>query len=455
MKAREMTRKNGVVVAASLVLCTLAVDSRALINYSNNPDLAQAMQFDPETNGGNRTKADRAQAERHYLRYLQDANDSFQKAHVYCQLGALYAVSFTREKGEEPNYVKARQYYKKVLEFEPQRLGRPTMVARSMLVGFEHPPGMERIKAEMEFYTWLASWDEAKIGKLWLPEWKPGTRRPALPAWIKDANEAVAAQVRAHFDEEKQPSESDVRGTLNALVDYKEVAILNAATDAARLPKPEEGFQYIRAHMAPDAPEQQALNKIIRRANQRAVDEAAQAELNSLPLDPRKQDVNAVFLRDLNMGAGAPDRPIRRRFIPEIKFAAPRKMPFLLHLKSGVRSGAAGQETMSDAQLYEVLAQTRQGDLAWDGRFLTMRGARLFSAREEVGRPLQYASTPSGGAYELPRPLVPPYTLYAFDWEGTYYLIKVIRTVPDGVDIFYRALAPTEVPDLLAPQAEK
>jgi hypothetical protein len=110
---------------------------------------------------------------------------------------------------------------------------------------------------------------------------------------------------------------------------------------------------------------------------------------------------------------------------------------------------------MGDAQLYETLAKTERGDLAWDGRFVTMRGARLFSAREEGAQPLKYASAPCGGAYELPERFGPPYTLFAFDWEGTYYLIKVIRTVPDGVDIFYRALAPTEVPALLAPKAEK
>jgi hypothetical protein len=460
MGARKTWRKAGSVVAAGVALCVLAADSRALVNYSNHPDLAQAMRFDPELNGGDRTKADRAQAERYYLRYLQDVNDSFQKARVYCQLGALYAVSFTREKGEEPNYTKARDFYRKVLEVEPERIGRPTMVARSMLVGLDHPAGMERIKAEMEFYTWLASWNEAKIRSLWLPQWKPGTRGPVVPLGVGDANEAFASKLRAMLKEEEEPSEEDVRGTLNALADNKEVSILNAATDATYLDMAEEGFRYIREHLPPDAPEREALNKIVRRYTQRIVDEAAQEVLNSFfpmlhPGIAGLQDANAGGARPADVAGMAPGATVRRRFIPHIKSAAQERTPFVLHLSSGAKVGGGEPNATDEAHIYESLAKAKDGDLAWDGRFLTTQRARLFSARQEAARPLKYSSASFGGTYQLPKDVQPPYALLASDREGTHYLIKVFRILPDGVDLFYRPLAPQEVPAYLPAPAEK
>jgi hypothetical protein len=457
MSERKTWWKTGVIVGASLVLCMLAGSSRGLMNYSNNPDLAQAMRFDPETNRVGMRTADRAKAEYYYLKYLEQEKESFQRARVYCQLGALYAVTFNREKGEEPNDAKARQYYKKVLEFEPQRIGRPTMTARSMLIGLDHPAGMERIRAAMEHYRWLASWDEAKVRAQWLPLWKPGTRPPVPTAEVKGVGESTGTKMNAVFEEEKQPSAAQVRATLGELKTDRECVVYNAAYDAASMSKPEEGFQYIREHLPPNAPERKQVEEIARATTtERAVDEAAQELLNSLfPTAPRIQDANAFGARPPDMGGAAPEWAVRRRFIPHLKAAAQQPIPFILDLNTGTKVTVGEPNATGAAQVYELLTKAQGGDLAWDGRFLTIGAVRLLPAREEAARPFKSASAPYGGTYELPKDVHPPYALVACDRQGTHYLIKVFRILPGGVDLFYRPLAPEEVPALLAPQAEK
>lgn len=461
MDAREMWSRRDVVILAGLVVCALSADSHALLNDENHPDLARAMQFDPELNGGDMSKADRAQAEYYYHRYLKDATESSKKAQVYAQLGALYAVSFNRQRGEEPNRVKARDYYKKVLELEPERMAPPTMWARSMLCSLDNPPGMERIKARVAFYTWLDSWDEAKIRKLWMPHRKPGTKRgPVIPDWVEDVNEPLASELRALLTKDLvEPSEEDLRGTLNALVDYKEVAILNAATDAIYLEVPEEGFSYIREHLPPEAPERKALDKIIRSSRQRMVDEEAQRILDSFyparrPPSEGSHDANAVGARPPGVGAAA-GSTVLRRFIPHVHFAKQRMIPFILDLRSGAKVGFTARDRADDSQAYEDLAKTKRGDLAWDGRFLTTPGVKLLSSREEVQKPPKYTAEKHVGAYGLPKDVRPWYTLVALDRAGVHYLIKVFRVVPDGVDIFYRQLAPGEVSAHLRVKVEK
>ncbi|HUT30910.1 MAG TPA: hypothetical protein VMX13_14045 [Sedimentisphaerales bacterium] len=130
----------------------------ALVNYDRNPDLTQAMEHDPQTNRGDRENADRPKAEYYYLRYLEDANQSFQRARVYFLLAGMYSTSFNREKGEKRDLKKAREYYRKVLEEEPDRIGRCTIVARNMLASLETmgEPSFERVKARMAMYEWLS-----------------------------------------------------------------------------------------------------------------------------------------------------------------------------------------------------------------------------------------------------------------------------------------------------------
>ena len=90
------------------LFCCWAFGSTTLRNYDNDPDLARGMQYDLAESGVGYDKADRAKAEKYYLEYLKNVQESFQKARVYARLGALYATGFDVRKGEKADYDKAR-----------------------------------------------------------------------------------------------------------------------------------------------------------------------------------------------------------------------------------------------------------------------------------------------------------------------------------------------------------
>lgn len=165
-------RSKKTVIAAILVtlscLCCCAFGSLSLRNYDNDPNMAKAMEYDLGENHHDYEKADRAMAEKYYLEYLKNVQESFQKARVYAHLGALYATGFDVRKGEKADYSKARYYFHKVLELEPTRIARPTIQARTMLASIDKF-GSDRVRADMDVYEWLRSIDEEKMNKLWLP----------------------------------------------------------------------------------------------------------------------------------------------------------------------------------------------------------------------------------------------------------------------------------------------
>ena len=246
----SMNTKTMVLLLTSLFMCLCYPRSLyGLKNYDNHPDLAKAMEFDGETNGCDRKKADRSKAVYHYLRYLEDEENSFQRARVYCQLGAMYAVSFIKEKGEKRDFKKARGYYKKVLELEPERFGTPTIKARSMLIAFDNPIGFERVKAAMAFYEWLNSFDDDKIEKFYLPL-IPTHKAKEGPEIVSEVNGKNQVQIIPMIGL-KSLSES-----------LKETTIGNGVFDARTMDVPMEGLTYILEHLPDNAPER----KIVKRA---------------------------------------------------------------------------------------------------------------------------------------------------------------------------------------------
>lgn len=227
-------------------LLLISVPAFTLVNYENDPDLAKAMEYDLEMNRGDLTKYNRQEAERYYLKYLEKAKDGFQIARVYCQLGAMYAVAFDAQSGEKSDIEKARKYYKKVLETEPERIGRPTIVARNMLASML-PCDLNRIKARIEVYKWVDGITEEHLREKSLP------RRP-VPA---DVNEIGQEQFRYYFE-----SEIGLNNLIDAL---KEPNVYNACCDSKALDSPEEGFMYILEHLPENASEKEIVREFIAR----------------------------------------------------------------------------------------------------------------------------------------------------------------------------------------------
>jgi len=164
------------IVVALGLFCYCAFGSLTLKNYDNDPNLARGMEYDLGESGVDYDKADRAKVEKYYLEYLKNVQESFQKARVYARLGVLYATGFDVRKGEKADYDKARIYFKKALELEPERIDYTTIQARSMLASM-HESGSDRVNARMEVYEWLKSINEEKINQLWLPQ-TPGEQHP-------------------------------------------------------------------------------------------------------------------------------------------------------------------------------------------------------------------------------------------------------------------------------------
>ncbi len=105
-----------------------------IVNYDNHPDLTKAKEYDLTVEIKSFYRADgsfdrgryesylaganRKLAEQHYLAYLQDVNESFQRAAVYARLGELFCGATSPRVATTIDKDKARVYFRKALEAE-------------------------------------------------------------------------------------------------------------------------------------------------------------------------------------------------------------------------------------------------------------------------------------------------------------------------------------------------
>jgi len=162
-------------VSARAVLVECVVCSAAsfcfgagIVNYSNDADLAAALHYDnPPVESGEGQNRDLA--EQHYLAYLERCDESFQRAKIYYALGKMYSINLNRLRGETPDRNKAKYYYEKVLQEEPERLGRETVWARVQLVLYAD----DTVRARMDVYEWFQRASEKEGEAEYLPA-RPG-----------------------------------------------------------------------------------------------------------------------------------------------------------------------------------------------------------------------------------------------------------------------------------------
>jgi hypothetical protein len=155
------------VIVSGLSLFVTPVHAVRIRNFRDDPDLAKAREYDRELTS-DRTQASQDLAEKHYLAYLERETESFQRARVYAQLGAIFTNAVDIEAGEKRDIDKGRAYFRKVLEEEPYRIGRCTLQARLNLVGAE-PNRINKVQAQMACYKLLMSLDESTVRSRWLP----------------------------------------------------------------------------------------------------------------------------------------------------------------------------------------------------------------------------------------------------------------------------------------------
>lgn len=139
-----------------------------IANYDGDPDLATAISHDLELNGGEYAMASQQLAAKHYLLYLERAQDPDQRARVYVQLGALFSTNWIHDAGEQPDYEKARRYFEEALRLAPDKVGAPMIRARlARATPLQNTE--ERIAIRLAALDWISTLDEARIRAQWLP----------------------------------------------------------------------------------------------------------------------------------------------------------------------------------------------------------------------------------------------------------------------------------------------
>ena len=401
----------------SVLLSTNTPIAYAIRNYENHPDLTKAMEYDSELNGHDKEKADRGKATYHYLAYLKGASDSFQKARVYCQLGAMYAVSFNPQKGEKKDREKAKSYYQKVLELESDRIDRPTIVARNMLATLTNDGGMERVKARMDMYKWLSGIDEEKIKTNWLPL--------APPPKAQDT------------DDYSKPSEGNIIKLKNSISGLIESSVYNASYDSMSMEYPDEGFLYILNSLPPDAPERKIVNELMQERVSRIANMALRYILDSW-IDLEEQSTNKI---DDNYE----EVVVKRKFIPHIDVARSEKKGFIFDLQSGKIISTPDKEIIDGKAINEIVSKQKKGDIAWNGSLMTFRNSKAHTVAKESKRPLELKQGKYITLYNLPGKLKLPYSMLVEIKEKKYFLITIYKIEDEGVWFFYKELNPKEV----------
>ena len=159
-----------------------------IVNYSNDANLQKAFEYDltmdethlnQEEYDSLAKRVSQKLAEEHYLAYLEDVNDSFQRSRVYVKLGNLFGGAVDQKvilTGVIDNN-KANNYYRKALIEEPNRIGIPTLAARAGLTS-----ATESLENQfylcMDYYQWLLSIDKKTLNKNWLP-FTPNSGEPS------------------------------------------------------------------------------------------------------------------------------------------------------------------------------------------------------------------------------------------------------------------------------------
>lgn len=229
MRARICRRMLRVSVGIILSLVGTSHASVIVVNYDNHPDLKKAKEydltvdpksvrrpdgsFDRELYDSYVAKASRELAEQHYLAYLQDVDESFQRAAVYARLGDLFNGITSAHVATTLDRDKARTYYRKALEAEPERIGWATLHARGFFAT-DANTNEQRFASYMDYYEWLLSIDEKTLKEKGLPTRPPGTRLPEVRPVpeLDEAHQELAAQMKKRMRmaqlEKKRPAQS-------------------------------------------------------------------------------------------------------------------------------------------------------------------------------------------------------------------------------------------------------
>ncbi len=425
-------------VSVGMIACLASVSQGNVVNYDNHPDLEKAKEYDltldskrfvrPDGSIDHElyqsyvAKASRELAEKHYLAYLQDVNDSFQRAAVYARLGELFDGGAHPRVGTPVDRNKARTYFRKALEAEPERIGMATLQARGFLATDGNTPE-ERFASYTGYYQWLLSIDEKTLKEKFLPT-RPA-RKVAPGAQEDETLRKYRKQMEAAMRSRPESGEGGFLGLIKGQIEttahnlVEQAAGLMALDPAAHWRSRERAIRYLRL--------------LVDRFPGTPVVGRAEAELARIAQNPADDLLVAL-------GNGF-DARWRRAFLP-IASRVDANEPCILDL-------ASGQTLLAPARLhtqetFTYLAQ-RGGDyLAWDDAFVVPQDAQLSVVHPTMPGALKVVKDQWSVRYELPPGVVDPYHLWLRTKRGQKYLLRVAGVKPEGVRLAYRGVTDGE-----------
>jgi hypothetical protein len=144
----------------------------------HHPDLAKAIAYDDEVNAGKGT-GNQLLAEKHYLAYLGQEQAPDRSAWAYTQLGLLFSTNVNADRREKPDFAKARRYFAKAIELQPEAVNFTMLRAR---LGRAVPMASksELLEVAIDGYKWMKDVQEGDLKKLWSADFYPPQQDMAL-----------------------------------------------------------------------------------------------------------------------------------------------------------------------------------------------------------------------------------------------------------------------------------
>jgi len=125
-------------------------------------------------------------------------------------------------------------------------------------------------------------------------------------------------------------------------------------------------------------------------------------------------------------------------FIPHIEKALEETSPFVFDFSEGEFVSVPMKITNLDNEvLYDFLVKNNSGDIAWNGKLVTLRGTDILKIKKEINRPFKYRSKKWSGVCELPDQLKLPYSMILKNKEGDHFLINIKEINSNGITITY------------------
>ena len=412
-------------VCIFVILSATAFSERPIVNYDKHPDLVKAMEYDltmdmtrfikPDGTIDDKLfdsyvkKADQKLAEKHYLAYLEDVNEPFQRARVYSKLGSLYlgTVSQHVTPRNKKNLSKALEYYKKVLEEVPDAISIVTVSARGAMTMDPELSSEESFYALMDYYEWLASIDEEKVKENWLPLW-PGSPNAVL-------------------------SDKAAKNMTNFCQGHKETMAINLVLDAVDFGR-NGNIQYL-LELMDKFPEGTAKEYLAKRLSEIISGDITTEHLKNM------QSAEKGINRGVNK---IKSEKINKFFIPTRSIARKHDKPFVFDLKDE-KLIMVSLDKENNQQMNKKLTDLGKGDIAWDGSLVTFRDANALTVVRELKRPLETTKGKWINSYKLPAKVKLPYSALIKTKERENYLIAIYEIQKDGIWILYKDLDPDKV----------